>query len=282
MGGVPSGRVEAAVARRLPHRSGLAAFPHPALLMSYPVSSRASSPDVNQPWGRERVGAQKSDETVPRHSALLSAPPYGSMPGSDGLGQEAAQAVAVAGDAIVCVMPAQHASQPSMLFAQRRVHPPFQLLPQFLQLADQATALGFAVDHEPPVQGLSAIVREAQKIERLWPPFAPSPTVRCSEPPELDQPRLVFVQAKPELSQPFRQGCRHSVRIHAPLEGQQESSSGGGSHLSALTEPDMKLSPHPAPTLQPPVARRAATGQTSWGPAARCAPASASTRVLDV
>ena len=80
-----------------------------------------------------------------------------------------------------------------MLFAQRRMHPPFQLLPQFLQLADQASALGFAVDHEPPVQGLSAIVREAQEIERLWPPFAPSPTVRHSEPSELDQPRLVFV-----------------------------------------------------------------------------------------
>jgi hypothetical protein len=30
-----------------------------------------------------------------------------------------------------------------MLFAQPRVHPPF------LQLADQASALGFAVDHEP-------------------------------------------------------------------------------------------------------------------------------------
>src|SRR6516164_1366527 len=132
-----NGRVEAAVARHLPHRSGFAAFPHPALLMSNPVSSRASSPDVNEPWGRERVDAQKSVETVPRHSALLSAPPYRSMPGSDGLGQEAAQAVAVAGDAIVCVMPAQHASQPAMLFEQRRVHPPFQFLPQFLQLADQ-------------------------------------------------------------------------------------------------------------------------------------------------
>ena len=35
------------------------------------------------------------------------------------------------------------------------------------------------------------------------------------------------------------------------------SSSGGGSHPSALTEPDVKLSPHPAPTLRPPVARRA-------------------------
>ncbi len=33
-----------------------------------------------------------------------------------------------------------------MLLAQRRVPPPFQLLPQFLQLADQTSALGFAVD----------------------------------------------------------------------------------------------------------------------------------------
>jgi hypothetical protein len=37
----------------------------------------------------------------------------------------------------------------------------------FLQLADQASALCFAVDHEPPVQGLSAIVREAPEVERL-------------------------------------------------------------------------------------------------------------------
>jgi hypothetical protein len=36
-----------------------------------------------------------------------------------------------------------------MLFAQPHVPPPFQFLPQFLQLADQASALGFAVDHEP-------------------------------------------------------------------------------------------------------------------------------------
>ncbi len=66
------------------------------------------------------------------------------------------------------------------------------------------------------------MVREAQEIERLWPPFAPSPTVRRSEPSEFDQPRLVFVQAKLELGQPFRQSCRHPVRIRAPLEGQQE------------------------------------------------------------
>src|SRR5271166_6152122 len=89
-----------------------------------------------------------------------------------------------------------------------------------------------------------------------------------------------LVERQPELrhhrSRP-RQGL-----LRATAAEDDESSSGGGSHPSALTEPDVKLSPHPAPTLRPPVARRAATGQTGWGPAARCVPASASTRVLDV
>src|SRR5271163_3689846 len=201
---VPSGRVEAAVARRLPHRSGLAAFPHPALLMSIPVSGRSPSPDVNEPGRRQRVDVQKSVEAIPRQSSLLAAPPQYAMPCFDGLVPEAAQAIAVAGDAEIGVVPAQHASQPSMLLAKSRVHPSFQLVPQYLQLTDHAPALGFAVDHEPSVQGFPAVMREAQKIERLWSPFAPSPTIRRSKPSEFDQPRFVFVQTKTELGEPFR------------------------------------------------------------------------------
>src|SRR4029453_9604267 len=60
-----------------------------------------------------------------------------------------------------------------------------------------------------------------------------------------------------------------------------ESSSAGESHPRALPEPDVKLSPHPAPTIQPPASRRAATGQRAAGPVARCAPASAWTPALD-
>ncbi|WP_419908487.1 ABC transporter permease subunit [Hoeflea sp.] len=55
----------------------------------------------------------------------------------------------------------------------------------------------------------------------------------------------------------------------------QESSSRGEFHPSALTEPDLRLSPHPAPTLQPPVEYRVATGQKGWGPVARYVPANA-------
>src|SRR5271154_796866 len=113
----PSGRVEAAVARRLPHRSGLAAFPHPALLMSIPVSGCSPSPAVNDPGRWQRIGAKNRVEAVPRHSSLLAAPPQYAMPCSDGLVRKTAKAIAVAGDAEIGVVPTQHASQPSMLLA---------------------------------------------------------------------------------------------------------------------------------------------------------------------
>src|SRR4029453_6496398 len=60
-----------------------------------------------------------------------------------------------------------------------------------------------------------------------------------------------------------------------------ESSSAGESHPRALPEPYVKLSPHTAPTIQPPASRRAATGQRASGPRARWAPARAGARALD-
>src|SRR5215210_2357816 len=56
----------------------------------------------------------------------------------------------------------------------------------------------------------------------------------------------------------------------------QQSSSGGESHPSALPEPDVRLSPHPAPTLQPLAARPVAKERTGRDRGGRCAPASAS------
>src|SRR5271166_6864958 len=93
--------------------------------------------------------------------------------------------------------------------------------------------------------------------------------------------RLLLVHRQLQLAHDLPQSLQGFFAFASSAQD-HESSSGGGSHPSALTEPDVKLSPHPAPTLRPPVARRAATGQTGWGPAARCVPASASTRVLDV
>src|SRR5262249_25558534 len=65
--------------------------------------------------------------------------------------------------------------------------------------------------------------------------------------------------------------------------------SGPGRSFSCCTcqpsldpQPAVNLAPHPAPTLQPPVARQAATGRTDWGPVARCIPANASMLVPGV
>src|SRR5438132_1737141 len=92
-------------------------------------------------------------------------------------------------------------------------------------------------------------------------------------------PRLTFVhrQLQPRHHAPHR----HQCLIGSGATADHQSSSGGESHPSALTEPDVKLSPHPAPTIQPPASHQAATEQTAWGPVARCAPASASMHVLD-
>jgi hypothetical protein len=60
--------------------------------------------------------------------------------------------------------------------------PTFQFLPQFFQLPDHAAALRLAVDHESSVQGLAAVVREAQKVERFGAILAPSQAVRRSKP----------------------------------------------------------------------------------------------------
>src|SRR5437773_1787412 len=93
--------------------------------------------------------------------------------------------------------------------------------------------------------------------------------------------RFGSVHRQPEVlfERPFKP--RHDPWPHPPRQ-HHESSSGGELHPSAPTEPDVKLSPHPAPTLQRRVSRRVATGRRDSGPVARCTPASASTHALDV
>src|SRR5207302_2182112 len=122
---------------------------------------------------------------------------------------------------------------------------------------------------------------EAQEIERLRLACTTLLSVYGRDAPELSQARFVRMQFQPELPQTIPPFLEEPLRIGSVLEPQHESSSGGESHPSALTEPDVKLSPHPAPTIQPPASHQAATEQTAWGPVARCAPASASMHVLD-
>ncbi|MBU4154527.1 MAG: hypothetical protein KKD63_16780, partial [Proteobacteria bacterium] len=56
---------------------------------------------------------------------------------------------------------------------------------------------------------------------------------------------------KPELAQPFDQFFTKPFRVRLVLKADDKSSRAGESHPHALSEPDVKLSPHPAPTVQP-------------------------------
>jgi hypothetical protein len=81
-----------------------------------------------------------------------------------------------------------------------------QLRPQTLLDRD-------APDPEPSGRGLRADVREAQEVERLRFTQTPPSTVPSSEPPELDQPRLVRVQLQPEVRQPLAKLGQEPPRI---------------------------------------------------------------------
>jgi hypothetical protein len=95
-------------------------------------------------------------------------------------------------------------------------------------------------------------------------------------------PRLYGMQGQAGLRRPSPHLLKGFFSFRLAPAQDHEASSGGEFHPSALTEPDVKLSPHPAPTNQPRVSRRVPTGQTAWGPAARCDPANAPTRALDI
>src|SRR5262245_58452613 len=98
--------------------------------------------------------------------------------------------------------------------------------------------------------------------------------IRGGEPPELDQPRLVGVQAQAEFPEAFPQFTQELFGLAAVLKPDEESSSPGELHPQALTEPDVELAPHPALMIQLPVVSRSATERTGWDRGAPPDPAS--------
>ena len=107
----------------------------------------------------------------------------------------------------------KYLSQPPRGLVYAVVHPPAKLLLYSLQGARHPLRDRLAPQLEPPLPVLRAVVREAQKVERLR--FAqPSPlTVLSCEPPELDEPGLVRVQFQFKTSKPLLQVTQKSLRV---------------------------------------------------------------------
>src|SRR5512147_614398 len=191
-------------------------------------------------------------ETFPGEAPGLQAlTPQGPIPDASDLLVERAQRPVVVGHTVVAVMTTQHAGKPAMLFGQRRVHVSPRFLAQRPQLACQALALRLALHDEPAVPGPPAVVGEAEKGERAGSPLAALPSSQGRQPAELDQARLVLVERQTELGQPFLEVRQHPPGIRSALEAHHEVSRAVDLHRRALAEPDVKLSPHPAPIAQP-------------------------------
>src|SRR5271165_4274099 len=90
----------------------------------------------------------------------------------------------------VLIVTGQHLTHPPMLLPHGSVHAALHLVSDCLQLSDQALGLRLPLDHESVRPGLAAVVREAQKVERLRASPPSGGSVAGGEPPELDQPGL--------------------------------------------------------------------------------------------
>ena len=117
-------------------------------------------------------------------------------------------------------------------------------------------------------------------------------TVRNDRPPPRGVGTCYCASAKPQPA-PSAVASDHSLR-HAGAGGARSraisdrmslatrSSSGGEFHPSALTKPDVRLSPHPASTFQPTVGYQSATDTRGSGLAARAVRANALRRFFDI
>src|SRR6516162_6175843 len=188
---------------------------------------------------------------------------------------ELAERRKIGGHGVVVKEAFDHLRQPSPLFGDRPVHLPPQLLLDLLEFGPHTVAPGFPLEQKCAPAAAAADMGEPQEIEGFR--FAkPALSAPCrSEAAELDQTGFVRMELQSELLEPSSHRIEKTASVVFMLKAQHQSSSGEESHPSALTEPDVTLSRHPAPTLQPPAAHRVATGRTSSDPAGRCAPASA-------
>ena len=154
--------------------------------------------------------------------------------------------------AMIVVIPLHHTTQPLSRFGHRTVHPPPQLFFELLQLRSHPLGLRFAAHNEASILPRPRTkMREAQEVKRLWFAFAFSLSIHLRVAAKLDQPGLLRVEFQMEDRESLAQFIQTSPRFDFLLESDHESSSPGDSHPQALTEPDLSLSIHTAPMIQP-------------------------------
>src|SRR5512135_1368469 len=110
-------------------------------------------------------------------------------------------------------------------------------------------------------------MREAQQVEGPW--RSPRLRVRsfpvAAGPLERHQPRLLRVDRQAVLLESLGQHVHHPPGVLFTGEPHDKSSSPGEFHPQALTEPDVRLAPHPALITRPLVALPRRVPPHRWG-----------------
>ena len=154
---------------------------------------------------------------------------------------------------------------------------PFAPLRDPLQGSSQPNSRGLQLDHPFPIFADSRPVKgKTQEIKGAWSfhcrlvPSIATP-VRMLE---RQQPCLFGMKRQPEPAKSLWQDSHHPPRIPFIHEAHYKVSSPGESHPQALSEPDVNLSAHPAPIIQPQAKSPFASGQKAADRVARPCPAS--------
>ena len=157
----------------------------------------------------------------PRSGRVLAPPSKAAEPDSPDLLMKAVQRVEVARQAVVGIVPAQHAgsSQRCCSAIGACMRPPASCR-STLQLARQPLALRLALHHEPPVPGPPAVVGEAEKGERLA-AAARRAARRCAAPasrPNSIRRVLSSWSVRPNFASRSLRADQH-LAVHPPRSG---------------------------------------------------------------
>src|SRR3954447_8615216 len=209
------------------------------------------------PPKNEQVGIAAGDAPQPVHRRSLPASeprvlplrplPEGLVEGAEHL--NAPRAI----EPLVVVQPApHHRVRKASQILQALVIPGGRHPPAADGLPDRRRSLGADRRQEahevspPPVLRPSRLEGVAEEVERdVF--VLPRPVVILA----VDDPGLRGMKLQTAFRQATPDRLQHSPRLRLAPAMDERSSSGGDLHPSALPEPDVRLSPHPAPTLQP-------------------------------
>lgn len=145
---------------------------------------------------------------LPLKAILLTPAAQGAVPQFANAHTETSETFSVARHSEVPHIPSHHGSQILPLLRDGLMHASAQLLFDRPQLGAHALGVGQPQDRELPFAGLPTTVCKAQEVKgRRLTPISTS-AVLARKAPELNQPRLVFVQLQAEVGQPFSNHMR--------------------------------------------------------------------------